>query len=119
MSFDINILDETKNPLIDRTELKINISHFGKGGTPNRLEIKKKIAAMQGSKEKLTIVKNIKTHFGSNDDVGKVYIYDNANELKFFEPIYIQVRNMPQEKRTEILKLKKKKEPYKHLFDFE
>jgi len=118
MSFNIQILEEKRNPLIDRVELKVKIDHFGKG-TPNRIDLKKKVAATQGSNEKLTIVKKIKTHFGSTEDIAKILIYDNSNELQYFEPFYIQARNLPKEKMAEIIKLKNKKEPYKHLFEYD
>ena len=116
-AFDLEIIDEKKNPLIDRVELKVKIEHFGKT-TPNRLEIKSKIAAMKGSDEKLTIIKDIKTHFGSTSDIGTIYIYDNSQDLKYYEPFHIQVRNLPKDKREEIYKLRRKKEPYKHLFEY-
>jgi ribosomal protein S24E len=95
--------------------LTFRVDHFG-ASTPNRLEVKKKIAALQGSDEKLTIVKKLETHFGATYSLGKVYIYDNAKELQFFEPFHIKVRNLEKEKRIEIYQLKKRKEPYKHLF---
>jgi len=117
MSFDIEILEEKKNPLIDRTELKIRIEHFG-AGTPNRLEIKKKIAALKNAKDLLTIIHKIETHYGSTHDTGVVNIYDNVKELQFFEPFHIQVRNLPLDKRNEIYQAKAKKEPYKHLFGY-
>ncbi|MCJ7647357.1 MAG: hypothetical protein MUP85_01965, partial [Candidatus Lokiarchaeota archaeon] len=98
MSFDIEILEEKKNPLIDRTEIKIRIEHFG-AGTPNRLEIKKKIAALKNTKDLLTIIHKIETHYGSTHDIGVVNIYDNVKELQFFEPFHIQVRNLPLDKR--------------------
>lgn len=117
MSFDIKILEEKKNPLIDRTELKFRIEHFGQG-TPNRLELKKKIVNLKKSNEKLTIIRNIKTHFGSGYDIGIAHIYENANELQYFEPFHIQTRNLEKEKRTEIYRLKKRKESFKHLFEY-
>ncbi|MHA1456733.1 MAG: 30S ribosomal protein S24e [Promethearchaeota archaeon] len=107
MTFDIEILEEKKNPLIDRTEIKIRIEHFG-AGTPNRLEIKKKIAALKNAKDPLTIVHKIQTQYGSTYD----------KELQFFEPFHIQVRNLPLDKRNEIYQAKAKKEPYKHLFGY-
>ncbi|MFW9825469.1 MAG: 30S ribosomal protein S24e [Candidatus Thorarchaeota archaeon] len=116
MSLEIEIKEEKKNPLIDRIELKFMVNHFGQG-TPNRLEIKKKIAAMQASDEKLTIIKKLSFHFGSSSTQGLAFIYDNSAELKFFEPFHIQVRNLEKEKRTEIIQLKKRNEPYKHLLD--
>ena len=118
MSLNIEIIEEKKNPLIDRTEISFRIDHFGKG-TPNRLDVKSKIAAMQGANEKLTIIKRIKTHFGAAQIIGTAYVYENGKELQYYEPIHIQVRNLPKEKRVEILNLKKKREPYKHLFEYD
>jgi len=111
----IENIEEKKNPLIDRIELTFRVDHFG-ASSPNRLDIKKKISALQGSDEKLTIVKKLDTHFGASYSLGKVYIYDNAKELQFFEPFHIKVRNLEKEKRIEIYQLKRRKEPYKHLF---
>lgn len=118
MSFEIEILEEKKNPLIDRTEIQFRIEHFG-AGTPNRLEIKKKLAALKNANEKLTIIRNIKGQFGLTRDVGRANIYESKEELQYFEPFYIQVRNLPSDKRNEIHQLKTKKEPYKHLFDYD
>ena len=115
MSFKIEITEEKKNPLIDRIELTFRVDHFG-ASSPNRLDVKKKIAALQSSDEKLTIMKKLDTHFGASYSIGKVYIYDNAKELQFFEPFHIKVRNLEKEKRIEIYQLKRRKEPYKHLF---
>ena len=117
MSLNIEILEEKENPLIERTEIKFRIDNFGVG-TPNRLDVKKKITAMQGSDEKLTIIKNLSTHFGTSYTIGNAYIYKNPKELQFFEPFHIQVRNLEKDKRTEIIQLKKRKEPYKHLFGY-
>ena len=117
MPLNIEILEEKKNPLIERTEIKFRIDHFGVG-TPNRLDIKKKIAAMQGSDEKLTIIRKLVTHFGVSYTIGKVYIYKDYKYLSYFETFHVQVRNLEKEKRTEIIQLKKRKEPYKHLFEY-
>jgi len=116
MPLNIEILEEKKNTLINRIELRFKIDHFGEG-TPNRLEIKKKIAKMSKANEKLTIISDIKTIFGSAHDIGTAHIYEDANELQYFEPFHIQARNLEKEKRMEIYKLKKRKEPYKHLFE--
>ena len=117
MSLNIEITEEKKNPLVDRLELTFRVDHFG-AGTPNRLDVKKKIAAMQGSDEKLTIIKDLDTRFGNSYTQGIAYIYENTKELQFFEPFHIQVRNLEKDKRTEINQLKKRKEPYKHLFKY-
>ena len=117
MSYNIEVIEEKKNPLIDRKELKFRVDHFG-AGTPNRLEVKKKIAANQGADEKLTIIRNLNTHFGASYVIGKAHIYENSKDLQYFESFHIQVRNLEKDKRTEIYELKKRKEPYKHLFEY-
>ncbi|MFW9998787.1 MAG: 30S ribosomal protein S24e [Candidatus Hodarchaeota archaeon] len=117
MSLNVEIKEEKKNPLIDRVELSFRIDHFSES-TPNRLDVKKKIAALQGTDEKLTIITNLKTRFGASHTIGKAHIYTDANELQFYEPFHIQVRNLEKEKRTEINQLKKRKQPYKHLFEY-
>ncbi|MBY9020725.1 MAG: 30S ribosomal protein S24e [Candidatus Lokiarchaeota archaeon] len=118
MSFNIEILEEKKNPVIDRTEVKFRIDHLDES-TPNRLEVKKKIAAMKNANEKYTIIRKIQTQFGNSYDIGLANIYQESEELQFFEPFHIQVRNLPKDTRSEIYKLKKRKEPYKHLFDYD
>jgi ribosomal protein S24E len=51
--------------------------------------------------------------------MGKVIIYEDPKDLQFYEPFHIQVRNLEPEKRTEIYRLKKRKESFKHLLEFE
>jgi small subunit ribosomal protein S24e len=118
MSFKVEIIEEKKNPLIKRKEIKFRVEHFG-AGTPNRLEIKKKVAAMKNASEKLTIIRKIQNFFGNSSNIGFANIYENSKELQHFEPFFIQVRNLPKEKRSEIYKLKKRKEAYQHLFEYE
>jgi len=118
MSFNIEILEEKKNPLIERTEIKFRVDHFG-GGTPNRLEVKKKIAKLKKANEKLTIIRKMQTYFGNAYDMCTANIYENSKDLQYFEPFHIQVRNLEKEKRTEIYKLKKRKEPYKQIFEYD
>ena len=62
-SIKIDKTEEKKNLLINRVELRFRIDHFG-ASTPNRLDVKKKIAALQSSNEKLTIIKHLSTYFG-------------------------------------------------------
>ncbi|MEJ2250323.1 MAG: 30S ribosomal protein S24e [Candidatus Lokiarchaeota archaeon] len=117
MSFEIEILEEKNNPLIDRKEIEFKIENFGEG-TPNRMDVKNKLAAMEGANNKLTIIRKLKTHYGDSYIIGKAMIYGNPDDLKFFEPFHIKARNLEKEKRSEVYRLKRKKEPYKHLFEY-
>ncbi len=116
-TFDIKVLEEKKNLLINREELQFKVEFFGKG-TPNRLDVKKKLAALRTSKEKLTIITKLRPYFGVNYVKGKAHIYEDAKELQFYEPFFTQVRNIPKDKRQEIYKLKKEKKPYLQLFEY-
>ena len=68
--------------------------------------------------DKLYSPQQLSSDFGATQDIARVYVYDNVEELQYFEPFHIQVRNLPKDKREEIYKIKKKKENYKHLFDY-
>jgi len=116
MVLGIEIIEEKKNELVNRLELKFKLDNKGKG-TPNRIDFKKEIAAQKTVDENLTIIRNIKTHFGTSSLSGLAHIYEDIETLKFFEPFYIRVRNIEKEKREAVYSAKKKGEPYKNLFD--
>ncbi len=117
MSFEIEILEEKDNPLVNRAEVKFRVDHLGES-SPNRLEVRKKIAAMQGAKEQLTIIRKIQSQFGSFYSIGNANVYQDIEDLKYFEPFHIRVRNLEPDKRSEIYKLKRKNQKYSHLFGY-
>lgn len=103
MSFEIEIKESKKNPLIDRTEIKFVINHPNMG-TPNRVDVKKKLAAMETADENLVFVKNIRTIFGKRKVEGMALIYGNQEIVDKYEAKYIVIRNMPKEQREEARK---------------
>ena len=103
MSFDLQILEKKSNPLLNRTELTFFITKFK--GTPNRMEVKKKIAALDGkADENLVFIKKMKTVFGVREVSGRANIYDAESAAKEFEPAYIFIRNIPKEEREDARK---------------
>ena len=116
MVLGIEIIEEKKNELVNRLELKFKLDTKGKG-TPNRMDFKKEIAAQKTVDENLTIIRNIKTHFGTSSVSGLAHIYEDKETLSFFEPFHIRVRNIEKEKREPIYSAKRKGEPYKNLFN--
>jgi small subunit ribosomal protein S24e len=112
MSFEIEIKEAKKNPLIDRKEIKFHINHPNMG-TPNRIDVKKKLAAMETADESLVFIKNIRTIFGQRKVNGIAAIYGNQEVANQFEAVYIKIRNMPKDQREEarkkIKEAKKKK----------
>jgi len=116
MSYTIKITKEVDNVLIQRKEIEFTINH-PESGTPNRVDVKKKIAALKTADENLVFVKSIKSAFGSKVAKGTAAIYKDAERMKHFEPDYMRIRIMAKEHREEerkkVKEAKKKKSTLK------
>ena len=99
MSFKINIIESKHNPLINRREVHFKVEH--QAGTPNRLELKKKIAALETADENLVFIKKINTSFGNRYADCKANIYEDNETATKFEPKYMIIRNLPKDQRDE------------------
>ena len=98
--YSINIISETENKLLKRKEIEFEITHTT-SSTPNRLEIKKKIAAQFNKGEDLTLIIKLKTKYGIGLTQGQARLYDNPSDIKEIEPEYLIKRNNPKEKKEE------------------
>ncbi len=103
MSYKIEILQSEHNPLTKRKEIEFRINH-PKSGTPNRYELKQKLAALETADEGLVFVKKIQTIFGKRYVVGRANIYDDQENADKFEPTYLKIRNLPKEERNDARK---------------
>ena len=101
---DIQIKSVISNPLLKRREISFVVDEKG---TPDRVVVKEKLAALHNANFELTFVRSIKGRFGKTALVGTAMIYDNEEAAKI-EPLYIKIRNMPKEKRDEARKASKK-----------
>jgi small subunit ribosomal protein S24e len=88
---EIKVLEEKKNPLLKRREVKFSAIH--NLGTPSREEIKNKIAAYLNSKPELVIIERMRSEFGKRETEGYAKIYENAEQLKRTETQHIIQRN--------------------------
>ena len=95
MPYTIEILEEKRNPIIDRVEIKFRVDHFA-AGTPNRLDVKKKIATMKKSNKNLTIIKELKTHFGASYAIGKVNITLKTSAIAAIVNICLNIILIPK-----------------------
>ena len=95
------IIEEKYNPLIKRVELKIRISHIGKG-TPSRGLVRKAIADAYSVEINRVYVRKIVSDFGWGVTNIEAHIYDSPERAKLFEPKHIITRN---ERATELLEL--------------
>lgn len=109
---DINVLNKKANPLLHRTEIEFEIEHLG-SGSPNRLEVREKLAAMMTAKSELTFIRSMKPRFGIPQVHGMAHIYDDEATAEKIEPTYIKIRNMEKEKRNDAWKAEKAKKKKK------
>lgn len=99
---EIQVIEEKKNPLLQRRELKIKVIHDG--ATPTRKEIVERIAATMNSKVGLVIVDHLKTEFGKRETLGYAKIYESEERVRAVENQYIIERNTfkkPEEAKSE------------------
>ncbi|GAB4311888.1 MAG: 30S ribosomal protein S24e [Promethearchaeota archaeon] len=110
--FELEIVHETENPLLSRTEVDFKVS-FPRQGTPNRLEVRKKLAALKAVDEATVLIKRLKPKFGVNEVDGLAMIYRDVASLEDVEPDFLKIRHVPKEEReaarNTLRKAKKKK----------
>jgi len=78
------VLQETENKLFSRKEINLEIDHKN-AQTPSRAELYKFMSVKFKAPAEQIVMKKMKTGFGSNKSVLKVYIYDNAEVISKIE----------------------------------
>jgi ribosomal protein S24E len=92
-------IDSTKNnPLLKRKEVGFTIVSGPKEKTPQRLEVKKGIAAAMQIGDDVVFVKRMHTKTGTSITQGEANVYQSVAQAKLVEPEYIRKRNSPPEK---------------------
>ena len=98
---EVKIVSTKKNSLLKRKEVDFMVEQGPKGKTPERLEVKKALAAELKMNEDLVFIKKMKTMTGTNTAVGVANAYETVEQAKFIEPEYIRKRNSPPEEPKE------------------
>jgi small subunit ribosomal protein S24e len=97
---DINIIEDKNNSLLNRREVKLNITF--EGPTPSRKDVKLKLAAILNCSPELVIVQSLNNLFGKEEVHGYAKIYESADRMKEIEKEYILKRNeLPKEEPSE------------------
>ncbi len=95
-------IESTKdNPLLKRTEVGFTIVQGPKEKTPQRLEVKKAVAAEMKLGDDVVYVKRMRTKTGTNITQGIANVYQSVAQAKLVEPEYIQKRNSPPKPKEE------------------
>jgi len=96
---EIKITKEQQNRLLKRKEITFEIDHSQTRGTPQRLEVRNKLAEVLKTKPELVYVKRVETKTGTMKATGEANAYESIEQAKLIEPKYIIARNIPQEKK--------------------
>lgn len=111
----LKIISKQYNPLLKRQEVTFAVKHEQTGGTPPRLEVRKKLAEILKTDINLIYINKMETKTGTMTAVGTANAYDAIEQAKKIEPKHIIARNMPPEKPEEkaAVEEEKKKEEEK------
>ena len=89
---ELQIIKDNKNPLLKRREVSIKINNKG---TPSRIDVKNKLAALANSKPELIVIEHLDTVFGKMELTGIVSIYETEERLKQVAHQHLLARGIP------------------------
>jgi small subunit ribosomal protein S24e len=109
---DIEVIEEKENPLLERKELIVKISHSG-AMTPRRGDIRNKIIAKLSADEDKFILGPLNQHYGTTEAVAKVKIYKSKERALQIESPNVIKKNFKEEQPPAKPKEEKSKEAEK------
>ena len=95
---ELQIIKDKTNSLLKRREVSIKINNKG---TPSRIDVKNKLAAMANSKPELIVIEHLDTAFGKMELTGIASIYESEERLKQLAHKHLLVRGVPVPKEGE------------------
>ena len=96
---EITILEKIENPLLNRTEIKFECDYPSEG-TPNILDVKHKLIALEDSSKDLLVVDSMKPSYGEAKAVGLAKVYDSVEKLNEIETEAVKVKNEEPEEEA-------------------
>ena len=98
---EIKILSKKENPLLNRTEIEFECDYPSEG-TPNLLDVKHKIVALEDASNDLLVVDSMKPSYGATKAVGLAKVYDSVEKLQEIESKAVIAKNEePEEEAPE------------------
>lgn len=108
---EINIIQKTENPLLDRTEIEFDCTYQG-DSTPKIMDVKNKLVAVLDADKTLLVVDVLKPQFGEGKAVGYAKVYDSAESLTSIERKHVLEKNQePVKEEAEPEETPAKEEP--------
>ena len=96
---DLTITQQTKNPLLLRTEVQAKI--IFEGSTPKRVEVQKELAKAMKAKEDMVIIQTIQTSFGLSKATLVAHVYSDEAAMKANERANLLEKHAGHEKKEE------------------
>jgi ribosomal protein S24E len=85
------VIEESENKLFSRKEINLEIDHKN-SQTPSRAELYKFMSVKFKAPAEQIVLKKMKTGFGSNKSMLKIYIYDNVDVISKIENKHFAAR---------------------------
>ena len=88
---DVEIIDETENPMLHRTDVRFQLTH--EEATPSRLSVRDSLAAKLNKDAAEVVIHRLDTKYGMRKTVGYAKVYDSADDANDVEQEYMLERN--------------------------
>ncbi len=98
---ELQIIKDKTNPMLKRREVSIKITSKG---TPSRIEVKNKLAALANSKPELIVIEHLENAFGKMELAGTASVYESEETLKRLAHKHLLARGVPKPKEGEAAK---------------
>jgi ribosomal protein S24E len=102
---EIKVKNESYNPLLKRKEITLEIEHKGEG-TPQRFDIRKRMASKLNAKIENTFIVSLDTSTGMQRSTCSLEVYDDSRAASSTVPEHIATRNLPPEERAKVKQAK-------------
>lgn len=102
---EIKVNNEFYNPLLKRKEITLEIEHTGEG-TPQRFDIRKRMASKLNTKIENVFVVSLDTSTGLQRSTCSLQVYDDSRSASSTVPKHIAARNLPPEERAKVKEAK-------------
>jgi len=97
--------NEFYNPLLKRKEITLEIDHTGEG-TPQRFDIRKRMASKLNAKIENVFVVSLDTSTGLERTTCALQVYDDSRAASSTVPEHVATRNLPPEERAKVKEVK-------------
>lgn len=98
---DIEIVEDFYNPLLERREVKFLVKH-PREATPERFRVRQVLREKFNVDLDRLIVIRLSSKTGLNTSEGICHIYDNLENIKYFVPKHVLLKNLPPEERAKL-----------------